>query len=148
MRTFTVAVVISSILAFSGTARALCVSNPEANLRSGPGTKYEKTWEVFKYMPFKKLAKKGAWYRVKDVDGDIHWIYGKLVSDKIKCAVVKRPKANVRTGPGTNHAQTSFSPVLRYYSFKVLKTKGVWVNVQDQDGDKGWIHRDLLWIPK
>lgn len=54
---------------------ALCVKVPEANLRSGPGTKYEKTWEVFKYIPFKTISKKGNWYKVADVDGDMHWIY-------------------------------------------------------------------------
>jgi uncharacterized protein YgiM (DUF1202 family) len=49
-------------------ALALCVNVPEANLRKGPGTQHEKTWEVFKYMPFKRLSTKGEWYKVQDVD--------------------------------------------------------------------------------
>jgi SH3-like domain-containing protein len=81
------------------------------------------------------------------VDGDLHWIFRSLVTDKYKCAVVKDEKANVRTGPGTNYKQTDYSPVLRYYSFKILKIDGDWVNVIDQDGDKGWIFKPLLWIP-
>jgi SH3-like domain-containing protein len=118
----------------------------EANLRGGPGTKYEKTWEVFKYMPFNKLSKKGNWYKVKDVDGDVHWIYSKLVTDKFNCAVVKVDKANVRSGPGTKYGKNALSPALKYDSFKVIKTRSSWVKVSDEFGDSGWISRKLLWI--
>jgi len=127
-------------------AYALCVNVPKANLRSGPGTRYERTWQVFKYMPFKRLARKGNWFKVIDVDGDIHWIYRKLVTDKFKCAVVKVDKANVRSGPGTNYEKNILSPAFKYYSFKVLKIKGSWVKVEDEYGDTGWIFRRLLWI--
>ena len=37
-------------------SEALCIKNERANLRKGPGTKHEKLWEVFKYMPFKQLG--------------------------------------------------------------------------------------------
>jgi SH3-like domain-containing protein len=133
-------------LSVNSAAHALCVSASEANLRSGPGTNHEKLWEVFKYMPLKRLGKKGVWYKVSDVDGDTYWVYGPLITSKYKCAVVKDEKANVRTGPGTNYKQTSFSPALKYYSFRVLKIQGKWVRVQDEYGDKGWIYKPLLWI--
>ncbi|UCH80907.1 MAG: hypothetical protein JSW20_14395 [Nitrospiraceae bacterium] len=133
-------------LCFSNYSHALCVNVAEANLRSGAGTKFEKTWEVFKYMPFDKITKKGNWYQVKDVDGDVHWIYEKLVTSKIKCAVVKVDKANVRKGPGEKYGKTSMSPALKYDSFKVIKTQSPWVNVIDEFGDSGWIFRKLLWI--
>ncbi len=138
--------VLLSMIIFSDLSYALCVNVPDANLRSGPGTKYKKTWEVFKYMPFKKLSKKTNWYRVQDVDGDIHWIYRKLVTDKFRCAVVKVEKANIRTGPGTNYSKSAVSPSLKYDAFKVLKTKSPWVKVIDEFGDTGWISRKLLWI--
>ena len=131
---------------FSSNSYALCANVPEANLRSGPGTKFEKTWEVFKYMPFNKLSKKENWYKVEDVDGDVHWIYTKLVTSKFKCAVVKVDKANVRSGPGEKYKKTSMSPALKYDSFKVLKIQTPWVKVLDEFGDSGWIFRKLLWI--
>ena len=53
-------------------SEALCIKNERANLRKGPGIQYEKLWEVFKYMPFKKLGFKGKWKRIQDVDGDIY----------------------------------------------------------------------------
>ncbi len=130
----------------SNNSYALCVKVPEANLRSGPGTKFEKTWEVFKYMPFKKLASKGNWYKVNDVDGDVHWVYSKLVTSEYNCAVVKVDKANVRKGPGEKYSKIPMSPALKYDSFKVVKMQPPWVKVIDEFGDSGWIFRKLLWI--
>lgn len=127
-------------------AHALCVSVPEANLRSGPGIKYEKTWVVYKYMPFSKISQDGNWYKVKDVDGDIHWIYRKLVTDTYQCATVKIEKANVRTGPGTNYGINVMSPAKKYASFKITSSKGLWMQLVDEFDDTGWIHKNLLWI--
>lgn len=137
---------LTLLLTLSSYAGALCVKASMANLRKGPGTKYKKTWHVFKYMPFKKLTKKGKWYKVQDVDGDVHWIYSKLVTSKIDCAVVKVDKANVRSGPGKKFEKNALSPAIKYDSFKVIKRKGLWVKVIDEFGDTGWIFRKLLWI--
>lgn len=127
-------------------AEALCISNKMANLRQGPGTHYEKLWQVFKYMPFKKMKKKGSWYRVKDLDGDIYWVHKKLVTQRYKCAVIKQNKTNLRKGPGTKYDLISWSPVDKYFSVKVLQIKGKWVRIEDGVGDKGWVSRSLIWI--
>jgi SH3-like domain-containing protein len=142
-------IVISAclILLISSTySYPLCINVSEANLRGGPGTKYEKTWEVFKYMPFKKISKKGNWFKVKDVDGDVHWVYRKLVTEKFQCAVVKVDKANIRSGPGKKYGKNTLSPALKYDSFKVVKRDSSWVKVTDEFGDSGWVFRNLLWI--
>lgn len=127
-------------------AHALCVNVTEANLRTGPGIKYDKSWEVFKYMPFEKITKKGNWYKVRDVDGDVHWIYKKLVTGSFQCAVVKKDKSNIRSGPGTKYSKKFLSPAIKYDAFKVLKKQKSWVNVIDEFGDTGWIYRNLVWI--
>ncbi len=143
---FTIIILLSLVL--SGKhSYALCVSVSDANLRAGPGTKYDPpTWQVFKYMPFKKVSKKGNWYKVKDVDNDTHWIYSKLITSKYKCAVVKSDKANIRTGPGTKFDKSALSPALKYDSFKVIKNQKKWVKIIDEFGDTGWIFKKLLWI--
>jgi SH3-like domain-containing protein len=128
-------------------ASPLCVSAPEANLRQGPGTQFDKSWEVFKYMPFRQIGQQGDWLHVEDLDGDKHWIYRPLVSDALKCAVVKSKEANVRGGPGTQHAKSALSPVERNYSFKVTGQKGDWVQVEDEVFNTGWVHKSLLWMP-
>ena len=125
---------------------ALCIKNEKANLRKGPGTKHEKLWEVFKYMPFKQLGVKDAWKRIQDVDGDIYWVYSPLTTQKYKCAVIKNNKTNLRTGPGTKFPKVPLAPVDKFFSMKVLKIEKNWVQIEDSAGDKAWIYRPLVWI--
>jgi len=126
---------------------ALCVNVEKANLRKGPGTSYEKTWEVFKYMPLRYLSKKGSWYRVKDVDGETHWVHSKLLTGKVKCAVIKAEKANLRIGPGSKYRQApSYPTAEKYTTFKFLERKGKWVKVLDSYNDIYWVHTNLVWV--
>lgn len=145
-KTFIPMVLFCAGLGISTTASALCIAVAEANLRQGPGTEHAKSWEVFKYMPLKKIGQQGKWLKVEDVDGDIHWVFGRLTSSAMKCGVVRVDKANVRSGPGTEHAPSPFSPIDKYYSFKILATDGDWVKVQDEVFNDGWIEKSLLWI--
>lgn len=139
--------ILTLLLIWTPTLFGLCVESQTANLRSGPSTNYPKSWEVYKYMPFKLIKRKGDWYHVQDLEGDKHWVYKKLVTSKFKCAAVKVSKANLRTGPGTRYPQSVVYPSAdKYESFKVLKTKDGWALLQDMDGDKLWVSKKLLWI--
>ena len=128
------------------TAEALCVKDKKANLRSGPGKQKEKLWTVLKYMPFRQVGRKGSWLKVKDLDGDIYWIYKTITTKSYMCAVIKNNKTNLRKGPGTKFPQVKWSPIDKYFSMKVLKIKGSWVHVEDSMADKAWVHRALVWI--
>lgn len=128
------------------SAFAWCVGAPEANLRTGPGTRYEKSWQVFKYMPLRKVGQRGSWYQVKDVDGDRHWIHKPLLTNSMRCAVVKADGTNVRTGPGTRYGKSPLSPVDKYYSFRVIGSKGSWLKVRDEMDNEGWVTKSLLWV--
>lgn len=140
--------IILFIMLTGNYSNALCVNVQKANLRAGPSINYEIVWEVYKYMPFVRVGVSLSrnWYAVRDVDGDVNWIHKKLVTEKYKCAVVKTEEVNVRIGPGTNYSKSSLSPAKKYYSFKVLQRKGMWVKVKDEFGDTGWIHRNYIWI--
>jgi SH3-like domain-containing protein len=135
--------IILLVTVFCSVSSALCVKAGKANLRSAPTTKAGKTWEVFKYMPLRKLASKAGWYKVKDFEGDVHWIHGKLITTKYKCAVVK-DKANLRSGPGTKYRKTFTAE--KTHSFKVLRFKKDWVQILDEYGEKYWVFRKLVWI--
>ena len=128
------------------TAEALCVKDKKANLRSGPGKHNEKLWTVLKYMPFRQVGREGKWLRVKDLDGDIYWIYRTITTKAYMCAVIKNNKTNLREGPGRKFPQVEWSPQKKYLSMKVLKIKGSWVHVVDSVGDRAWVHRSLVWI--
>ncbi|MDM8521948.1 SH3 domain-containing protein [Desulfococcaceae bacterium HSG8] len=123
-------------------ADRLSVKASIANIRSGPGTKYEILWKVEKYYPLKILKKSGKWYRFVDFEGDRGWIYRSLVG-KTPTVIVKKENCNVRSGPGKKFS-VAFRAV-KGVVFKVLKRKGNWIHVQHADGDKGWIAKSLVW---
>ena len=137
---------LSLPLLWTASADALCISERRANLRQGPGLKYEKLWEVYRYMPFRQLGRKGEWLRVQDLDGDIYWVNRRLITKSYKCAVIKKNKINLRKGPGTHYKKVKGIPGEKYYSMKVLKIKDNWVQVVDAWGDKAWVYRPLVWI--
>jgi SH3-like domain-containing protein len=83
---------------------------------------------------------------VKDLDGDIYWIYRTITTKAYMCAVIKNNKTNLRQGSGTKFPQVEWSPIDKYFSMKVLKIKGSWVHVEDSTGDRAWVHRALVWV--
>lgn len=128
------------------TSYALCVNVPLANLRSGPGKKYKTVWQVYKFMPLQILSSSGNWYRVKDIDGYTEYVYKPLVTSRYRCAAVWSKKANIRTGPGIGYPEKYRGDATKYDSFRVLKAKGPWIEVQSDYNQTGWINRSLLWI--
>lgn len=113
-----------------------------ANVRSGPGTKYDWVWKVEKYYPIFVQKKKGKWYYFKDFEGDEGWIHNSLL-DNTPTVITTNKKCNIRSGPGTKF-NIMFSVGLGI-SFRVVERKGNWIQVEHADGDKGWIHKSLVW---
>ncbi|MCD4719923.1 MAG: SH3 domain-containing protein [Desulfobacula sp.] len=120
----------------------LSVKSGIANMRSGPGTKYDVLWQVEQYHPVTIVKKKGNWYKIKDFENDEAWLHKSLLG-KIAGVITMKDKCNVRSGPGTN------SPVVftveKGVPFKVLTRKGNWINIEHADGDVGWIYKTLVW---
>jgi SH3-like domain-containing protein len=145
-KTKTSIIIFILVLTVASPAVSLCIKNERANLRKGPGTNYEKRWEVFKYMPFKLLRTKNNWKQVQDLDGDEYWVHAPLTTQKYKCAVIKNDQTNLREGPGTKFPKVSWAPMDKFFSMKVLKVKDNWVQIEDAAGDKAWIYRPLIWI--
>ncbi|MBT6855576.1 MAG: hypothetical protein HOA09_08440 [Nitrospina sp.] len=134
------------LFVLASPAMALCIKSEKANLRTGPGTKYEKLWQVFQYMPFKLLKTKERWKQVQDLDGDSYWVHAPLTTQKYKCAVIKNNQTNLRKGPGTKFPKVKWAPVDKFFSMRVLKIENNWVHIEDASGDKAWIYRPLVWI--
>ncbi len=130
------------LLAATASAERLAVSAPVANIRSGPGTSHNVLWKVEKYFPLRVIEKSGDWYHFEDFEGDKGWVHQSLVS-KISAVVTKNDACNIRSGPGTNN-KIIFT-VEKGIPFKVLKREGSWLHIEHADGDKGWIHKSLIW---
>ena len=120
----------------------LCVKAGRANLRAGPGQKHRITWEVNRHMPLLQVAKDGEWIKVRDVDGDLHWISEKLVSGTEDCVTVRAEKANIRKAPN-GKAETWFT-VEKYTSFRRVGQKDNWVKIE-YEGETMWVAQPLVW---
>jgi SH3-like domain-containing protein len=138
--------VLTLAMVFSGAhalaAERLAVSSPVANIRSGPGTKHDIIWKVEQYHPVVIVKKSGKWYKFKDFENDEGWIHSSLLK-KITAVITTKDKCNVRTGPGMKNP-IAFT-VERGIPFKVLRRKGEWLHIEHSDGDRGWIHKSLVW---
>ena len=123
-------------------AERLTVGSEIANIRSGPGTKYDILWNVEKNHPLFILEKSGNWYRFRDFEGDEGWVHNSLLQD-IPAVITIKDKCNVRSGPGTNN-DVLFA-VEKGIPFRVLNKQGNWIQIEHSDGDQGWIHKSLVW---
>ncbi len=137
-------IILLLIIVFASVADAerLAVSAPVANIRSGPGTSHNVLWKVEQYFPILVIEKSGKWYRFEDFEGDKGWVHQSLVG-KIPSVITRNDTSNIRSGPGTTHP-VLFS-VEKGIPFKVLKRKNNWIQIEHADGDKGWIHKSLVW---
>ncbi len=123
-------------------AERLAVKAAIANLRSGPGSKYEVLWQVEKFHPLLIIEKKKNWYKIKDFEGDMAWIHRSLLG-KINGVITTKTKCNVRSKPDKK-GKILFT-VERGVPFKVLKRNGNWVRIEHADGEIGWIYNRLVW---
>jgi SH3-like domain-containing protein len=135
---------ITVLLLSSGISQAerLAVTATVGNIRSGPGSTYDVIWQVETNYPLNVVKKSGKWCLFKDFEGDEGWIHQSLLG-KIQTVVTKRDNCNIRSGPGTRF-DVLFT-VEKGVPFKVLKKQGVWLYLEHDDGDQGWIHSALVW---
>lgn len=139
---FIINILFISFASFTFAGERLTVAVPKANIRSGPGTKYDIIWQVYKYYPLRVIKKTGSWYRFSDFEGDKGWIYRSLVR-KIPSVITIKEKCNIRSGPGTKYSVLFTTE--KGVAFKVINRKGSWIHVRHSDGDKGWIYKSLVW---
>jgi len=146
LRTVGAALTFTAFLAIPAQgAEKIYVKGEKARLRAGPGVNYQVLWESPKLTPLEYLAKYGQWYAVRDHEGDVAWVHEEVIGSGMTAIVVKK-KANIRKGPGTNNP-IAFS-VEKGYLFKVIGQEKGWYQVQDQEGDKGWVIGQLIWVSK
>ena len=138
----TIAMVFLLICSSAALAERVAVIADVANIRSGPGTGYDILWKVGKYHPLQVLKKSGAWYFFRDFEGDQAWVHKSLLG-KISSVITTQDQCNIRSGPGTGFA--ILFAVEKGIPFKIIKRSGNWINIVHADGDRGWIHKSLVW---
>lgn len=139
-------ILVTFSLFFSSSALAvsfLSVTTDNANVRTGPGTKYPVAMELFKGYPLKVLKQQGEWYKVIDYEKDSGWIHDSIVKSNNSVIVNAKKSVNMRSGPSTKDG--IIADVERGVVLTKLSVKGKWVNVQHSSGTVGWIYASLLW---
>lgn len=112
-------------------------------LQAEPDAKSEVLWKLQAGFPLHVLERKGQWLKVQDFEGDTGWVAGESTSTSAY-HVVRVKAANLRAGPGTDHAKVGmvgYGDVLR-----TTLRQGEWVEVEKPRG-KGtvWIASSLVW---
>lgn len=131
----------------SAFANPLCVKAARANLRAGPGTNFKVTWTVGKHMPFWQTGGKGQWLKVRDLDGDEHWIMASMVTTKVSCVVVKTKFANLRRAPSGSAPFAEIPFADRYTPFKKLERRDAWLRLEDAYNQVYWVADANFWWP-
>lgn len=123
-------------------AKMVSINRDEVNMRSGPSTGFKVKWELGKGFPLKVVGSKGKWYKVRDFENDVGWVYAPLTNRKAHL-IVKKKILNIRSGPGTKYrvvAKARYGVV-----FRTLKCVRGWVKIKHPSGVTGWAARRLLW---
>ncbi|MGI0116384.1 SH3 domain-containing protein [Zooshikella sp. RANM57] len=126
------------------TCSAIKVTNSYLNVRSGPGTNYEKIGTMHSgeyYIATGKTS--GAWKQVWFDGGKARWIYSQSYTStaKVNCDVVSTAALNVRSGPGTHYRLVGTAPSGSHWA--VIGSDGVWKKVW-YASEARWIHSGYL----
>jgi uncharacterized protein YgiM (DUF1202 family) len=144
IRKFLVVGLFGLLLSTSASAADyLTVTTDNANVRTGAGTNYPSSMELFTGYPLKVLNKVGEWYQVADFENDSGWIHQSIVKKRDTVIVNAQKSVNMRSEPSTE--SSIVADVERGVVMTVLATKGKWTQVRHSSGTTGWVFNALLW---
>ncbi len=124
-------------------AQNVSVKKDNVNVRSGPGTTFPVSMELFQGYPLKVIEKNGDWLKITDFENDTGWIYGSLVEPASTVIVNGKKSINMRSQPNTS--ASIVATVDRGVVLKKIASEGKWIKVSHSQGATGWIYGPLLW---
>jgi len=125
------------------SAEYVSVKGDNVNVRTGAGTNYEVSMELFAGYPLKVMSTQGEWLKIVDFENDSGWIHKSLVNNGNTVIVNGNKSVNMRAEPSTN--STVIATVDRGVVLTKLETKGKWLKLKHSTGLIGWIYKPLLW---
>lgn len=132
---------ISPTFAAADFPRMASLKRDEVNVRSGPGTRYPILWVFHRRgWPVELLAQYQNWYKIKDIEGEVGWVYRGLVSSQ-KTAIVTdgAPVVLYRKADGKK-------PLLQFAPDVVVNVEecGEAMCKVSHKKHKGWINKQRL----
>lgn len=126
-----------------GAANYVSVKTDNVNVRTGPGTNYQVSMELFKGYPLKVISVQGDWKKVSDFENDTGWIHNSLVINGNTVIVNSSKSVNMRSEPTTK--SSVIANVDRGVVLTKLESRGKWLKLKHSSGLIGWIYKPLLW---
>ena len=134
----------------------ILVTGEKVNLRSGPGTSYDIIGQVQSGEKLGLVAAEGDWFKVKTSNGALCYIATSLaqkegaasppatvvtppssVTSKAQYIQVISGPINVRSGAGTNFAETAKIDESKHYA--IMGREGDWIKIALPEGKTGYV---------
>ncbi len=116
-------------------------------LRTDPKASAEVSWRVAKHMPLLRLSRKKEWSKVQDLEGDTHWVKTSDVTNSYRCVVVQTNIAALHREPSKAAPADGLKTVDRFTPFKRVGDRVDWLQVEDESGQRAWVHESQVWKP-
>ena len=122
--------------------RFVSLRSDEANLRTGPGTRYPIDWIYRRRgLPMQVIDEFDIWRRVRDHQGTVGWMHRSMLAGRRTLLVLgERPLLRRRPDPA--------APGLAYLESGVVGAfggcEGDWCRIEAQ-GFEGWLKRAEVW---
>ena len=135
--------IVSLMLPTLVMGEVLSVSFSGTEMRSAPNAmSSEVIGTAPTFTPLTVLEKGAEYYKVKDYLGRTGWVHRALLGTTPGITITA-DRANVRQGPGTNHAVVF--KLSKGDACRLLSKQEQWLEIQTAEGNKGWIAEFLTW---
>jgi len=124
--------------------RFASLRSDEANLRTGPGTRYPVDWIFTRHdLPVEVIAEFDAWRKIRDWQGTEGWVHETFLSPK-RTVVVTGERRRLRSEPDAK------SPTLAFLDPDVIARLLTCPHTRDYckveiQNFQGWLKRDEFW---
>ena len=120
------------------------IKSDDANMRVGPGKRFEILWNFKRIgLPVKILKKFEQWYEIETPDGSIGWMWGKLLSSKEKTVIFKQEDIIYRKDSVDSNIIANVS---KNVILKIHYCENNWCKVESKKYKViGYVKEDNIW---
>lgn len=124
-------------------ASAAVVIADVLNVRSGPGTEYERVDKVMEGTTLSVLSEKGEWTQVKLSNGTKGWVMSQYIQlDGNSWVKSTADQLNVRSKP--NSSASIVQVIKKDGIYEQLDHQGDWIQIRLTDNQTGWVHANYV----
>lgn len=124
--------------------RFVTLKAAEANMRTGPGTRYPIKWTYQRSgLPLEVTAEFDQWRRVRDWQGTEGWMHHAMLSSK-RSFMLKEKSGDLRAEPNSTSGVVARLEGQVIGRLLLCPKDVAWCRVEVEDV-RGWLQRDQIW---